>query len=448
MFKVIFPILALAGAVFLSKYLISTGPEPKKRPFVERSPVVEVITLKPEDYTVTLTASGMVKAGTQTSLVSEVSGKVLTISSKFQEGGYFSKGETLLTIDQENYKNTLAVVASDVAANRAQLTQLDEEQKSAKRSYQLAKNNLVLGKKEVSRLQGLLRKKVIARSFLDTELQKTNQLQQKLEDLQGRLNTFKSRKQAISAKISAVQARQKQERLNLSRTIIKAPYAGRVLEKKVDIGQFASKGTALGKIYATDYVEVALPLSLNRYELLGLPEAFKNKAINQQDYPDVVFTNPNSIQKNQWKGKIVRTSAALDVNSRQITVIARVDNPFDAKQGLTSPLRIGQYIKAKIQGKTFKDVYVLPASAVRLNKEIMLLVDGKIHIVPVVTLWNSQRETVIKVSEDVASKQLITTTLTQATEGMKVLTVEQQKQKNKKRREDNSKKKNKGNKQQ
>lgn len=446
MFKVILPIIVLLGAVILGKYLISTGPEPKKRPFVERFPVVEVETLKSQDYTVTLTASGTVKAGTQTNLVSEISGKVLTISNKFQEGGYFTKGETLLTIDQENYKNSLDIVTSDVAANQAQLSQLNEEQKSTKRSYQIAKRNLELGKKEVNRLQGLLRKKVISRSSLDTEQQKTNQLQQKLEDLQGRLNTFKSRKQAISAKINAVQARQKQERLNLSRTIFKAPYAGRVLEKKVDIGQFVGKGTVLGRIYATNYVEVALPLSLNRYELLGLPEAFANKIINPQAYPDVVFTNPNSIQNNQWIGKIVRTSATLDAKSRQITVIARVDNPFDMKQGLTSPLRIGQYVEAKIQGKTFKNVYSLPSSAVRLNKEIMLLEEGKIRIIPVVIVWNSQRETVVKIDAEVANKQLITTTLTQATEGMKVLTVEQQKEKNKKRREQKSKKKNKGDK--
>ncbi len=430
MFKAIIPVLVLAGAIFFAKYLIGSGPEPKKKPFVERFPVVEIMKLKPQNYTVTIKASGIVKAGTQTNLVSEVSGRIVSISDDFKAGSYFNKNKELITIDKANYENSLAIVKSDVAASRATLNQLNTEEKSLKRSYQLASKNLSLGKKEVNRLRGLWTKRLIARSALDIEEQKTNQLQQKLEDLQGRLNTFKSRRQATDAKIGATLAREKQEHLNLSRTTIKAPYEGRVLEKNVDVGQFVSTGTLLGKVYATDYVEVDLPFSLNRYELLNLPEAFKNKSINAASFPKVIFKNPNSSQNNEWQGRVVRSSAALDANNRQITVIARVDNPFDAKEGVTSPLRIGQYIEAHIKGKTFKNVYILPTVAVRQNKEILLLEDGKIHVVPVNTLWNTQTETIVRVEENIVEKQLVTTSLNQAVEGMKAITLEEQKKKN------------------
>ncbi|MCF6190968.1 MAG: HlyD family efflux transporter periplasmic adaptor subunit [Cocleimonas sp.] len=437
MLKVIIPVLVLTGAVFLGKYLLGSGPEAKKKPFVERSPVVEILTLKPQDYTVTIKASGIVKAGTQTNLVSEVSGRIVGLSEDFKAGNYFNKNKVLITIDKANYENSLAIVKGDVAASRATLNQLNTEEKSIKRSYQLARKNLSLGKKEVNRLRGLWAKRLIARSALDIEEQKINQLQQKLEDLQGKLDTFKSRRQATDAKIDATLAREKQERLNLSRTTIKAPYEGRVLEKNVDVGQFVSMGTLLGKVYATDYVEVDLPLSLSRYELLNLPEAFKNKSIDAKSFPNVIFKNPNSRQKNEWQGRVVRSSAALDANSRQITVIARVDNPFDAKAGVTSPLRIGQYIEALIKGKTFKDVYVLPTISVRQNKEILLLEDGKIHVVPVNALWNTQTETIVRVKQDITGKQLVMTSLNQAIEGMKAITLKEQKiinNKNKKER--------------
>ncbi|MFW5427484.1 MAG: hypothetical protein ACKE8R_09580, partial [Methylophagaceae bacterium] len=184
-------------------------------------------------------------------------------------------------------------------------------------------------------------------------------------------------------------------------------------------------------IYSTDYVEVDLPLSLKRYELLGLPESFKNKSINAQSFPEARFTNPNSIEKNEWQGRVVRTSAALDANSRQITVIARIENPFDAGKTVSSPLRIGQYIEAHIKGKTFKNVYVLPSVAVRQNKEILLLSNGKIHIVPVRALWNTQTETIVRVAENIDTKTLVTTSMSQATEGMKAITAEEQKKQQK-----------------
>ena len=433
-FKFLLPLLVIGGAIAAGKYLVETGPEAKKKPFVERLPVVEVIKLKSQSYTVSLKASGIVRAGTQTNLVSEVSGRILNISDSFNEGSYFKAGQTLLTIDDANYKNAIAISSSDVAGNRALLSQLLAEEKSSKRAYHLATNNLRLGRAELGRKQNLWKKKLIARSVVDAEAQKQNQLQQKVEELQGRLNTYHSRRLAIDAKINAAQSRQKQDRLNLSRTAIKTPYAGRVLQKSVDVGQYVGKGTMLGKIYATDFVTVDLPLSLNQYELLGIPESFQNKVVSNDKLPEVIFSSTNSRKKSTWKGKVVRTSAALDADSRQIKLIAKIDKPFIAKANVSAPVRIGQYLDATIKGKTLHDVFVLSAGSVRQNKEVLLLKDGKVHIVGVDVLVNTSKETVLIPREDIAGLALITTSMNQATEGMKVITLAQQKEKLEKRR--------------
>jgi len=424
----------LIGAALLGKYLIATGPQAKKKPFVRSLPVVEVVTLKARDYTVNLKASGIVRAGTQTNLVSEVSGRILQISDRFNEGSYFNKGDNLLTIDAENYENSLAIAKSDVAVNRAALSQLVEEEKSTKRSYKLVKKNLKLGKSEVNRKRLLWQKKLIARSVVDAEEQKQNQLQQRNEETLGKLNTFKSRKLAIKAKINAALSRLKQEELNLSRTVITAPYDGRVLQKMVDVGQFVGKGANLGKVYATDFVTVDLPLSLNQYELLGIPESFRNETSKSKDLPKVTFKSTNSRHQSTWQGQVVRTSAALDAGSRQIKVIARIDKPFVANENVSAPVRIGQYLDAKIVGKTFKDSYVLSSSSVRQNKEVLLLKDGKIHIVPVQVLFNTSKETIVKPKENIEGELLVITSMNQAGEGTEVITPQQQLEQQKKKK--------------
>ena len=421
--KILLPILVLIGAVFLGKYLISTGPEAKKKPFVERLPVVEVTRLKKQDYTVLLKTSGLVKAGTQTNIVSEVSGSVIKLSDVFNEGNYFDKGEVLLTLDSTNYLNALSIAKSEVVANRATLNQLIEEEKSSKRSLRLSRKNLQLGQSEVSRLRGLVKKKLISRSRVDVEEQKVNQLQQRLEELQGKINTFQSRKAVTKAKIESALIRQQQEQLNISRTVIKAPYAGRVLNKKVDIGQFVRVGTSLGTIYATDFVTVDLPLSLDQYDLLGIEENFQNKTTAHHAMPNIQFTSTNARKKSHWNGRIIRTSAALDADSRQIKVIAKIENPFQAQAGVSAPIRIGQYLDAEIEGRTFTNVYVLNASSVRQNKEILLLREGKLAVIPVNVLFNTSKVTIIKTDEDIEGEQLLITRMTQATDGMKVITL-------------------------
>lgn len=437
MLKIIFPILTIIGAIFLGKYLLATGPKAKKKPFVERLPVVEVQKLKSQKYTVNLKTSGIVRAGIQTNLVAEASGKIVSVSNKFLEGNYFKKGDMLLRIDSSNYKNALSIAQSDVAANRASLNQLVEEEKSTKRSYYLAVKNLKLGKKELSRLHNLWKKRLIARSAVDVEEQKINQLQQRVEESQGKLNTYKSRKLTIKAKINAAISRQKQESLNLSRTVITAPYAGRVLQRNVDAEQFVGTGTNLGKIYATSYVYVDLLFSLNQYELLGIPETFENQSVKARNLPKAIFNNINSRNKSSWKGQIVRTSAALDTDSRQIKVIARIDKPFIARKGTktgvsnTVPVRIGQYLNAEIKGKTFRRVYVLPSSAVRQNKEILLLKEGKVHIVPVEVVFNTTNSTILRTKESIENQQMITTAMSQAIEGSRVITLEEKKKQQK-----------------
>ena len=431
MLKIIIPILVLVGAALFGKFLLDTGPEVKKRPFVQRLPVVEVLPLKAEQYTVHIEASGIVTAGTQSNLVAEVSGRIVSISNNFSEGSYFNKDEVLLEIDKSNYLSAVEIAKSEVEVNRASLKQLVAEEKSNRRSIQLAKKNLNIGNKELARLRALFKRRTISRSALDTEEQRINQLQQSLQNLEGSQSTFSSRKSAIQARINSSNARVKQESLTLSRATIKAPYAGRILTKNVDIGQFVSTGSMLAETYATDFVNVELPLSLNQYELLGMPEAFINRKITSDDLPTVTLTNPDSLRKDNWQGRVVRTGAALDAQSRQIKVIVRVDKPYEAREGISSPIRIGQYLKARIKGRTFNNVYVLSPVAVIYNREIRLLKDGKINIVPVKVIWNSTDATVIQTNESIEDEQLILTNLTQAVNGMSVLTIEEQRKQNK-----------------
>ena len=105
----------------------------------------------------------------------------------------------------------------------------------------------------------------------------------------------------------------------------------------------------------------------------------------------------------------------------------------ETSSGATTPVRIGQYLSARIQGKTLRNVYVLPPVAVQQGKEILLLRDNKIAPQAVELLWNSETEMVVRATEDLNGEQVIVTALAQATPGMTVKTAEQQRNENAKR---------------
>lgn len=379
--KIIIPILVLAIGITLGIYLLKTGPEPEKQRIHNPAPVVEVQNLELQDYAVTINASGTVRAQTQTNIVSEVSGKVLEISPRFQEGSYFDKSDTLLRIDGSNYQHAITIAQGELAQRELTLSEQQAQAKLAQQDWNLFDNS-----KRRPQSDFAARRPHIA---------------------------------AAQANINAAKARLAQEKLNLARTRIKAPYTGRVQEKRVDVGQYVTPGTVLGVIYATDYVEVHLPLTLTQYELLDLPEAFRGQKVQTADLPKVAFQTSRT-NGNEWEGRIVRSSAALDEKSRQINVIARIDKPYEASSEASRPIRIGQYVKAEIQGKTFHNVYVVPPAAVRQGKELLLTDNGKVRVVPVQLLWSTENEMVITANTDLDQQRAITTPLPLATNGSPV----------------------------
>ena len=113
---------------------------------------------------------------------------------------------------------------------------------------------------------------------------------------------------AARAQLSAAEAKKSQAMRNLERTKVVAPYAGRVLNKQVDIGQLLSPSAALGEIYAVDYVETRLPLKNKALKFVELPESFRHQASTGKQ-PTVEFRSDLGDGNQRWHGKIVRTES-------------------------------------------------------------------------------------------------------------------------------------------
>jgi biotin carboxyl carrier protein len=60
---------------------------------------------------------------------------------------------------------------------------------------------------------------------------------------------------------------------DLARTELRAPFAGRVREEQVDVGQFVSRGAPVAKLYAVDYAEVRLPIRDEDLAWIDVPRA-------------------------------------------------------------------------------------------------------------------------------------------------------------------------------
>jgi multidrug efflux pump subunit AcrA (membrane-fusion protein) len=103
------------------------------------------------------------------------------------------------------------------------------------------------------------------------------------------------------------------------------------------------------------------------------------------------------IQRNQWQGRIMRAEGAYDTRSRRLSLVAQVDNPYAKTADNKPPLKVGQFVEAKIKGKQLQQVFVIPRSAIRNNSELIIVNEqSRLNIRQITALWSDADYVVIE----------------------------------------------------
>ncbi|MEZ5473362.1 MAG: efflux RND transporter periplasmic adaptor subunit [Marinicella sp.] len=329
----------------------------------------EVIKPQSMTYEVWVPSYGIVQPKTQSLVIAQVSGQVIKVSDQFRDGAFFEQGDVLLEIDDADYVAQLTIARAEL--KQAEFTYQDE----------LARAEIAL--KDWKKLGNTTQPpSLVAR--------------------EPQLNSSLSNLEASRAKV-------KQAELNLKRTQIKAPFAGRVLSLDVNVGQVVNNGSTLGSIYAVDAVEVRLPLKQSDLVHLNLPETYRDLDLLEAiPHPKVKLSAKAANQTHSWEGELVRVEGTIDAQTRQLYVVAEVNDPYKFKADGTPPLKIGQFVNAEIQGKALSDVVIIPRSAVYASNYINV-VDGEVLSRKYITqLW--QNDTEVIVPNEFATNQLISIT--------------------------------------
>ncbi|MFT5033900.1 MAG: RND family efflux transporter MFP subunit, partial [Bacteroidia bacterium] len=333
-------ILGVASATAVALYW--QRPEPVKIEIVAKPLLIDVAEVVKQNLPISISSQGIVSPRTQTTLIAEVSGRVVQVSPQFKSGGFFTAGEILLQIDDRDYKAELKRTESAVASARSNLA-------------------LEKGRAQVAYSDWLKYSKGVTRNAEADALAKRKP---QLTEVQAQLD---------SAEADLARARD-----NLDRTTIRLPYTGMVRSKDADIGQYVSVGTQLGTAFAIDRVEVRLPLPDDRLSYLNLPTL--NQAEDERQTIQVSLSSRQGDSTYEWQAELVRTEGVLDERSRVLFAVAEVVDPYGVNTRRDAPLRVGTFVQANISGKTMSNIVVLPRHVLRTGNQVWV-VDGNNRLV-------------------------------------------------------------------
>ena len=381
-FKFILPLLLIIVSVVLVIALVvfKKSQSAERKPDVSKAVLVDTIEAEIVSLNFTVNSQGTVRPRTETTVVAEVSGKIVSVAPEFVAGGFFHQGEVLLQIDPSDYQTGLKRAEAALASRKAKLA--DE----TARSEQALKDWVNMGKSGQPSDLGLRKPQ--------------------LADAQ--------------ANVSSAEADVQKARRDLERTRITVPYDGLVRQKAVDIGQYVTPGTRLGVTFAVDTAEVRLPLTNSDLHYLDLPSETEVKNMDKS-FPPVVLSAENGDGISQWQARIIRTEGVVDETSRVIYAVAQIVDPYGVLgQSHQQELKIGTFVNAEIQGLPAENVVVLPRYVLRADNTILTVnAINELEILPVTVLRAEPKKVYLSTGIEGGTK-VVTTTLDAPVPGTKL----------------------------
>ena len=279
------------------------------------------------DFNVELKALGTVTALNTVNVRPRVDGELTQVL--FEEGQLVKAGDVLAQIDPRPYQVVLQQAEGTLAQNQAQL-----------------KNAEI----DLARYQGLYAEDSIAKQTLDTQIALVGQYR----------GTVKSNQAAVA-----------DARLNLDFTRIRAPIAGRLGLRQVDVGNLVSSGDTTPLVVITQVEPIAINFTLPEKDLPPVLAKVRGKQLLRVEAWDRGELQMLAV------GELHSLDNQIDVATGTVKLKARFSNSGES-------LFPNQFVNVRLRVDTRQHATLIPSAAVQYGSRgtflFVLGADDKVQI--------------------------------------------------------------------
>ncbi|NOQ90951.1 MAG: HlyD family secretion protein [Gammaproteobacteria bacterium] len=354
---------------------------------------VEVITLKKIPFRARAMAFGNVEPSVVLNAKSEVSGKVSYMHPDLQKGASLAKDTVVLRIEPTTFEFSLTESKAALSNSESSLAQLKVEEKSANDALVISQKNLNVELKELNRIKALWDKRIISQSDLDKEQQKVLSLRQQLQDIEGKVASFTSRRAAINAQIKQSKSQVDKSQDTLGRTEVRLPFDARIGSVAVEEGEFVQAGGVLFEALGVKAVEINAQIATRQFRPLmtGL-RLIEGDSINLQNPVKLQAALSNMRLEARvrlvgdmsdltvWEGTLIHLSESVDPTRDTLGLVVVVDKPYEGIiPGKRPPLLKGMYTSVEFFAPA-RPTLVLPRKAVHQGRVYIATEKNKLAI--------------------------------------------------------------------
>jgi multidrug efflux pump subunit AcrA (membrane-fusion protein) len=388
------PATILGAGIALFLALGSQPPPVRKEAAADVALPVRTTPVAPVGGGLTLEADGVVVPLREITLASEVGGRVRSKAAVCNEGQFVKAGTVLFEIDPRDYQLDVERLERELTQADLAIQENDEETAQNAEMAALAKQQVELARREVSRLDGLKAGRIVTESEHDRALREELTATNTVAQLDGQRRVLAKRRHRLVEAKSLATTMLEKANLDLSRTTITAPADGMIVEDKVEEGSFVSKGTPLVTIEDTTATEVRTSLEMDDVaRVWGGRRGGAEAGGADFDTPVTVrFRIGDALY--EWDGVLSRQEGrGLDEKTRTLPcrVIVREPEAMRAidRYGAAMPnlpaaaprsLLRGMFVQVLVHVESPEPLVSIPDEAQRPNGEVWLMRDGRLVV--------------------------------------------------------------------
>ena len=378
----------------------------------ETARTVRTLQIHKTDFVPIVQGYGVVQPAQVWKAVAEVSGRIIKMHPRLENGEIIEQGETLFQIDPVDYELNLAQAKS-------QLAELKVQQSNAQASLKIEKKNLALAKKEYTRLQKLVKKGSVSQSNVDSAERTVLGSNALVQNLHNTLALLPTQKNLQLAKIT-------QAERDLSSAMVIAPFNLRVSSMTIEADQYVSKGQHMFSGDSIDRVEIIAQVAVSSLKNLfidhpGIPRDINfisNNLPGFTGFKPTVKLDMGNDQTARWDAAFVRFTDSVDSQTRTMGIVVAVENPMQKIiPGKRPPLSKGMFVEVAIAGRMQTDKIVIPRSSLHNGSAYVVDAQNRLDIRQVHKLYDQQDKSIIGEGLN-DGEHLVLTDLIPAVQGM------------------------------
>jgi len=368
------PIIAAGfGLMYVFQSMKATAlPVPPSEPMLE----TEIVVAAQEDVPVVIKGLGTVRSRDTAAIAPKVAGEVVEVHPQLEAGGLIRKDEVLFRIDSTDYEARAAQAEAQTAQLESALALLSEKSGQDRGRLTTLERGRDLARQEFERDKGLLENdRIGSQSMVDMSERAYLQAEDAYTQASQAVGLYPLRIAEAQKSLEAARAQLGLAKLTLERTLVRAPFDGRVKSVQIAVGQTAAPGVPAVVLSDDSALEISVPLdSRDAQSWLRFQPDAEAAAAGWFAAPEpvrctIVWTEDRAAAP--WEGVLSRVER-FDPMTRTLTVAVTVDGNEARALDSGLPLTEGMFCEVLIPGKTMTGVFRLPRWAVDFEGEVFV----------------------------------------------------------------------------